>query len=66
MRDESENMNDLTQAFLPGALMGMLHREGREIMKIVEVGTGNEAPTGFEVRFASGLKLAVRVSVLER
>lgn len=56
---------DPMQAFLAGALLGLCDKHCRDLMKIAEVVPGNTAPTGFEVQFASGLRLAVRVEVLK-
>jgi hypothetical protein len=53
------------QPLLAGALMAMLDDHGRELMKIARIEHGSLSPTGFEVRFASGLKLGVKVVVLE-
>lgn len=52
-------------SLLSGLLLGLLSREGREYLKIVEF-TADGAPAGFEVLLASGLRLGVRVEVLEQ
>lgn len=56
---------DPMQAFLAGALLGLTDRHCRQFMKIIDIVPGNTAPNGFEVLFASGLHVAVRVEVLE-
>ena len=61
-----EKMIDPMQPFLAGALLGMLLKEGKEFMKIVEVYPGEYAPTGFGVLCESGLRLSVKVEVVER
>ena len=61
---EKKMPTDPMQAFLAGAMWGMLDKHGRDFMKIVEIIPGNAAPTGFEVQFASGLRLQVSVDVI--
>ena len=51
--------------FLARALIGLLLKDGRDLMKIVEVIPGEVAPYGFEVQFASGLRVSVKVETLE-
>ena len=57
--------NVAMQVFLSGWLLGTLHKEGREAMKITKMEPGELTPYGFEVTFASGLKIGVRTELLE-
>lgn len=51
---------DCMTPFLTGWLVGALDKDGRDCMKIVK--TMVEPPNGFTVLFASGTKLAVRIT----
>ena len=55
---------DPMRAFLAGWLLSSLSNEGREAMKIVDVVPGHVAPYGFEVTFASGIRVAVKIDEL--
>ncbi|WP_294124215.1 hypothetical protein [Sphingomonas sp.] len=52
------------QPFLAGFLLASVLQKGGDCMNIVEA-IPADVPTGFEVLFASGLRVAVRVEVLE-
>jgi len=65
---QAESNATAMQAYFAGALHGLVRKEFEALakhMKVVDIRCGDAAPTGFEALFASGLRLAVKVEVLE-
>jgi len=53
------------QPYLAGLLLGLLHKDGRDLIKIVDL-IPHSRDAGFDVVLASGLRLTVTVERAEQ